>query len=89
MVNYRRNRVAGGTYFFTVTLQDRRSDLLVREIDALKQAWRNAARRVPHLVLAAVVLPEHLRAVIQMGASTDDYPRLWQRRPPGLSRGRV
>ncbi len=78
MVNYRRNRVAGGTYFFTVTLQDRRSDLLVREINALKQAWRSAAQRVPHRVLGAVVLPEHLHAVIQMDASTDDYPRLWQ-----------
>ncbi len=86
MVNYRRNRVAGGTYFFTVTLQDRRSDLLVREIDALKQAWRNAARRVPHLVLAAVVLPEHLHAVIQMEANTDNYPRLWQDIKKGFTR---
>lgn len=87
MVNYRRNRVAGGTYFFTVTLRDRRSDLLVREIDALKQAWRNVARRVPHLVVAAVVLPEHLHAVIQMDASTDDYPRLWQDIKKGFTRG--
>ena len=29
MVLYRRNRVAGGTYFFTVTLRDRSSDILV------------------------------------------------------------
>ncbi len=86
MVNYRRNRVAGGTYFFTVTLRDRRSDLLVREIDALKRAWSNAARRVPHLVLAAVVLPEHLHAVIQLDASTDDYPRLWQDIKKGFTR---
>ena len=86
MVNYRRNRVAGGTYFFTVTMQDRRSDLLVREIDALKQAWRNAAQRVPHLVLAAAVLPEHLHAVIQMDASTDNYPRLWQEIKKGFTR---
>ncbi|WP_282271332.1 transposase [Stenotrophomonas sp. PS02298] len=86
MVNYRRNRVAGGTYFFTVTLQDRCSDLLVREIDALKQAWRNAAQRVPHLVLAAAVLPEHLHAVIQMDASTDNYPRLWQEIKKGFTR---
>ncbi|AMJ57993.1 MULTISPECIES: transposase [Stenotrophomonas] len=86
MVNYRRNRVAGGTYFLTVTLRDRHSDLLAREIDALKRAWRNAARRVPHLVLAAVVLPEHLHAVIQMDASTDDYPRLWQDIKKGFTR---
>ncbi len=30
MVLYRRNRVAGWTYFFTVTLRDRSADTLVR-----------------------------------------------------------
>ena len=78
MVGYRRNRVAGATYFFTVTLRDRRSDLLVREIDALRDAWRAAARRVPHTVIAAVVLPDHLHAVIRMDDETANYPRLWQ-----------
>jgi putative transposase len=34
MPDYRRNRVSGGTFFFTVNLQDRRSNLLVRHIDA-------------------------------------------------------
>jgi putative transposase len=29
MPEYRRNRVPGGTIFFTVNLRDRRSDLLV------------------------------------------------------------
>jgi len=29
MVSYRRNRVPGGTFFFTVTLRDRRSRALV------------------------------------------------------------
>ena len=70
MVRYRRNRIAGATYFFTVTLRDRRSDLLVREIDALRDAWRKAAGRVPHTVIAAVILPDHLHAVIRM----DDWP---------------
>jgi len=32
MPNYRRNRVPGGTYFFTVNLLDRRSCLLVTHI---------------------------------------------------------
>lgn len=78
MVRYRRNRIAGATYFFTVTLRDRRSDLLIREIDALRAAWRAAARRVPHAVVAAVVLPDHLHAVIRMTDDLADYPRLWQ-----------
>jgi putative transposase len=40
MPTYRRNRVAGGSYFFTVNLRDRRSDLLVAEIETLCAAVR-------------------------------------------------
>ncbi|MDU1063207.1 MAG: transposase, partial [Leclercia adecarboxylata] len=35
MSNYRRHYLAGGTWFFTVNLQNRRSDLLTRHIDTL------------------------------------------------------
>ena len=86
MVKYRRNRIAGATYFFTVTLRDRRSDLLVREIDALRDAWRKAAGRVPHTVIAAVILPDHLHAVIRMDDATADFPRLWQDIKKGFTR---
>ena len=40
MPDYRRNRVPGGTFLFTVNLLDRRSDLLVTQIDALQDAIR-------------------------------------------------
>ncbi|CAM4038988.1 putative transposase [Ectopseudomonas alcaliphila] len=36
MPHYRRERIAGATYFFTVTLADRRSRLLVDEIALLR-----------------------------------------------------
>lgn len=36
MPNYRRARVPGATYFFTVNLRDRQNDLLIREIDLLR-----------------------------------------------------
>ena len=36
MVHYRRSRVAGGTFFFTVNLHDRRRGLLVEHVDALR-----------------------------------------------------
>jgi putative transposase len=42
MVLYRRNRVPVGTYFFTVTLADRGSDVLVRRIGLLREAFRVA-----------------------------------------------
>jgi len=86
MVRYRRNRVADGTYFFTVTLRDRRSDVLVRRVEALRSAWRAARARVPHEVVAAVVLPDHLHAVVAMRDGADDYPRLWQDIKKGFTR---
>ena len=37
MVNYRRNYIPGGTYFFTVTLKNRLSTLLTQNINLLRQ----------------------------------------------------
>lgn len=58
----------------------------MREIDALRDAWRKAAGRVPHTVIAAVVLPDHLHAVIRMDDATADFPRLWQDIKKGFTR---
>jgi putative transposase len=63
MSTYRRNHVEGGTYFFTVALADRRSDLLVHEIAALRAAVKRTRLRHPFQIDAWVVLPEHLHAV--------------------------
>ena len=86
MVNYRRARAHGGTYFLTLTLRDRRSDVLVREIDCLRKAWRSARSRVPHDVRAVVVLPDHLHAMIRMRDAKDDYSRLVQDLKKGFTR---
>ena len=47
MPDYRRNRVPGGTFFFTVNLLDRHSDLLVAQIQALRDAVRQARLHAP------------------------------------------
>ena len=60
MPDYRRNRVPGGTYFFTINLRDRRSDLLVVEIAALRDAVRTELARRPFHIDAWVVLPDHM-----------------------------
>ena len=44
MVRYRRNRVDGGTYFFTVTLADRRSTALVDHVGSLRTAFAQHAK---------------------------------------------
>jgi REP-associated tyrosine transposase len=66
MVRYRRNRVEGGTYFFTVTLADRRSSALVDHIPALRAAFRIARHERPFSIDAIVVLPEHLHVLMTL-----------------------
>lgn len=50
MPDYRRFRVPGGTYFFTINLLERRSDLLVRQIDALREAVRRTRQEWPFTI---------------------------------------
>src|SRR6267143_1381465 len=47
MPNYRRAFVPGGCWFFTVNLLDRRSKLLIDNIDALREATRWTLQRYP------------------------------------------
>ena len=62
MANYRRNFIEGGSFFFTVNLTDRRSDLLVERIDLLRQSFRYSQSRHPFTIDAVVVLPDHLHS---------------------------
>jgi putative transposase len=78
MVFYRRNRLAGGTYFFTVALRDRRASTLVEHIGDLRAAARRAMRKKPWTIEAWVVLPEHLHALWTLPPGAADYSRRWQ-----------
>ena len=72
MVRYRRNYVAGDTYFFTVTLRDRRADWLVRYIDALRWAVARVKTERPFRIVAMVVLPEHLLLIMTLPEDDSD-----------------
>ena len=76
-MRYRRARADGATYFFTVNLADRRSQLLVEQIEALRQAVRTVKRAHPFEIVAWVVLPEHLHAVWTLPAEDADYSLRW------------
>ena len=79
MVHYRRNRLPGASYFFTVTLRDRQSDMLLRHVDALRTAFRCVREERPFNVDAVVVLPDHLHTVWTLPPADSDYPGRWQR----------
>ena len=78
MSNYRRDYTRGGVYFFTVVLQDRRNDWLVRYIDEFRSAWRETALRYPWETIAVVVLPEHFHCVMKLPDDDFDYSRRLQ-----------
>ena len=78
MVQYRRNFVAGGTYFFTVALHDRKKDLLVSHIDLLRTAIGDTRQARPFQIDAMVVLPEHLHAVWTLPPGDVDYAQRWR-----------
>jgi putative transposase len=77
MTDYRRNRVPGGTYFFTVNLQDRASDLLVRHVSVLREAVRYTKASTPFHIDAWVVLPEHLHAIWTLPEEDADFTGRW------------
>jgi len=79
MVRYRRNFLRGGTFFFTVTLADRRSSALVDHVAALRNAFRATRRERPFAIEAVVVLPDHLHAVLTLPPNDADFSGRWRR----------
>ena len=78
MVNYRRARIPGGTYFFTITLRNRRSGLLIKHLDALRSAFREVRHQSPFALDAAVVLPDHLHTIWTLPAGDHDFSTRWR-----------
>jgi putative transposase len=78
MVGYRRNFVSGGTYFFTVVLEDRRSSLLVDKIASLRHAFRVTRAGRPFKIDAIVVLPDHLHMVMTLPEGDSDFSGRWR-----------
>ena len=78
MPDYRRNRVPGGTYFFTVNLLERRLSLLTDHIEALRAAVRRTRARHPFHIDGWVILPDHLHCVWTLPPGDADYSVRWK-----------
>jgi putative transposase len=77
MPNYRRSFVPGGTYFFTVALADRRSDLLTQEIASIRAAIARTKHLHPFRIHAWVILPDHMHAVWTLPEGDSNFPLRW------------
>jgi putative transposase len=79
MPDYRRVRIAGGTYFVTVNLADRDARLLTENIALLRTAFAATFRELPARTDAIVVLPDHLHAVWTLPRGDADFSLRWSR----------
>jgi putative transposase len=87
MTRYRRAVIEGGTFSFTITLADRRSDLLVRHIDRLRHIYKWVQDKYPFQSIAVCVLPDHLHAIWSLPPGDADFPMRWSLIKSQFSRG--
>jgi len=87
MPRYLRLKIDGGIFFFTVTLADRSSDLLVRQVDRLRRFYMLTQKRHPFETVAICILPDHLHAVWALPPEDCDYSLRWSVLKAGFSRG--
>lgn len=73
MSNYHRVKIDGGTYFFTIALQDRSKDYLVRYIDILRYAYQKTKECYPFETVAICILPEHIHWLMYISEKGIDY----------------
>jgi putative transposase len=89
MVRYRRNFVPGGTFFFTLTLDDRRSSVLVDHVALLRAAFRKARGAQPFTLDAVVILPDDLHAIMTLPPGDSDFSGRWRRIKAAFARSVV
>ena len=85
-MQYRRSNAIGGTFFFTVNLQDRSSRLLTKHIDVLRESVRKVCHSHHVDIVAMVVLPDHLHAIWTLPPGDFNYPIRWSLIKAGFSR---
>ncbi len=85
-MRYRRAKVPGATYFFTVNLAERQRTLLVDHVDLLRAVFQHVKTVHPFHIDAMVILPDHLHALWTLPEGDADYPVRWALIKAGFSR---
>ena len=87
MPNYWRAFIPGGTYFFTVNLLQRHdNNLLIRELNLLRDTVRRVRKRHPFQIDAWVVLPDHLHCVWTLPSNDSNFSMRWRLIKSGFTR---
>ena len=79
MPQYRRSRIEGGTYFFTVVTFERRRILTTEESRTLlRSAWLDVCQRFPFKTIAICLLPEHIHCIWSLPEGDANYSVRWK-----------
>ena len=78
MPNDMHSNAKAASIFFTLSLAQPGSDLLLREIDRLRQAVRRTRAERPFAIHAFVVLPDHLHTIWTLPERDDDFASRWR-----------
>lgn len=79
MSRYRRVRIPGASYFFTVNLASREGSVLTDHVGLLRAAYARTAAEHPIWCDAMVVLPDHLHAVWTLPEWDSDCSTRWRK----------
>ena len=78
MSNYRRAKMPGGFYFFTVVTYKRCKILCNSDVfSRLKESFRLTAEKFPFRIKSIVVLPDHLHCIWQLPEGDTNYSVRW------------
>ena len=78
MTEYRRYRIPGATWFFTVNLAERQGNrLLIDHVEVLRAAFVTVRERHPFQIDAIAVLPDHLHCILTLPAGDADFSTRW------------
>lgn len=87
MSQYRRFKIPGVSYFFTVNLACRGERVLTDHIDVLRWAYSATMREQPVQCDAMVILPDHLHAVWTLPSGDADFSNRWRKIKARFSHG--
>jgi putative transposase len=78
MPEYRRIKVKGGTYLFTVVTFDRQPILTHEHVRAaLREGIQEVRHSLPFSIDAWVLLPDHLHAIWKLPKNDDNFGSRW------------
>ncbi len=78
-MQYRRAKIEGATYFFTVVTHNRRRFLTQPEnIDLLRESFRYVMAKSPFTIDAISILPDHLHCIWTLPEGDADFSSRWR-----------